>query len=158
MLFRSYGYKPIENEVSSVFLPSMLMAIRKDTSNEESAIMFLQTMLGRETQTNLLSGLSVIESIFSDILQAEEDTAEPISYMGMSDQEGKTFEYTIYVTSDELKEDFYHQAQKVAFPYIENTTVEAAILQQVTGYYNDQQSLEETLDKIEAKIAIYLAE
>ena len=83
--FETYGYKPIENEVGSVFLPSILMAIRKDTSNKESAKMFLQTMLGRETQTNLLSGLSVIESIFSEILEAEEDTTEPISYMGMSE-------------------------------------------------------------------------
>ena len=82
--FETYGYKPIENEVGSVFLPSILMAIRKDTSNKESAKMFLQTMLGRETQTNLLSGLSVIESIFSDILQAAEDTADPLSYLGMS--------------------------------------------------------------------------
>ncbi len=64
----------------------------------------------------------------------------------------------IYIATQEQLNVFYGWMDSMDTPYVEDVVLEETVFEEGDKYISGQQSLEETLNAIEQKIAIYLSE
>lgn len=152
---------PLGGQSSDVFLAKTMMGINATSANIEAAQEFLKTMLGEENQTSLFYGFPVNKAAFDEVFKPNEaNLAEDGSYgkVAMSDTDGLYIELTIYFPDEEKLQAVKDWMSTAKTPYIKDVILEDAVLTAGTEYFQGSISLEQAVDNIVAKLAIYMAE
>lgn len=157
---RMAGYE--DNEAvwmgSHVFYPRTLMGISSVSENTERAEAFLRLMLGKENQQSLYNGFAVNRDAFGKIRKEESGEGEEYGNIAMMDEDGRVFKLAIYWPGETQIAELRRFMETAKVPYIEDVVLEEAVYEAGIAYFQGTQGLEETLDAIEKKASLYMAE
>ncbi|MDE5598733.1 MAG: extracellular solute-binding protein, partial [Lachnospiraceae bacterium] len=143
-----------------IFYPQTLAGISAVSENRVRAEDFLRHLLGKENQSSLFSGFAVNKAAF-DIIRIESEEAEDgevYGDMSMMDEDGKVVNLKSYRPTVEEIRILQNWIESANTPYIEDDLLEEVVYEAGADYLNGSQSLEDTLDAIEKKVALYIAE
>lgn len=143
---------------SHVFYPRTLMGISSVSGNTEKAEAFVRLMLGKENQKSLFNGFAVNREAFQNLWKEEAGEDEEYSSIAMMDEDGQVFQLTVYWPGEKQAAKLQSFMETAKVPYIEDTVLEEAVYEAGAAYLQGEKSLEETLDAIEKKASIYMAE
>lgn len=152
---------PIGGQSSDVFHAKTIMGINAASANIEAAQEFLKTMLGEENQTSLFYGFPVNQTAFDEIFKPNEAYLKEDGLYGsvaMSDEDGMYVELNIYWPEEEKMQEVKDWMNTVKTPYIKDVILEDAVLTAGTEYFQGNISLEQAVNNITGKLAIYMAE
>lgn len=157
---RMAGYEDNEAVLmgDGVFYPQTLTGINAVSGNVEQAEVFLRLLLGEENQSSLFDGYAVNQKAFDKIRREDIGEDEEYSSLAILDEEGRIFTLTVYWPGEAQVGELRNWMETVTIPYIEDTVLEEAVYEAGSAYLQGAQSLEETLDAIEKKVSLYMAE
>ena len=151
-----------------VFEPSVLVAINASSTHQEEAEQFFDVIMGTQVQGLLYDGFMVNQSALEKQLSPQwpvfqnggmnADYGEVSSSFGGSTGDGREWHLDIYMPTKEEFQALYDLCCKVKTPYVADTVVENAVIEIGAQYLAGQMSLDEAVDKIMAKVQIYMAE
>lgn len=151
-----------------IFEPSVLVAINASSGHQEAAEQFFDVIMGTEVQGLLYDGFMVNRSALEKQLSPQwpvfqnggmnVDYGEVSSSFGGSTGDGREWHLDIYMPTKEEFQALYDLCCKVKTPYVADTVVENAVIEIGAQYLAGQLSLDEAVDKIMAKVQIYMAE
>lgn len=151
-----------------VFEPSVLVAINASSTHQEEAEQFFDVIMGTQVQGLLYDGFMVNQSALEKQLSPQwpvfqnggmsVDYGEVSSSFGGSTGDGREWHLDIYMPTKEEFQALYDLCCKVKTPYVADTVVENAVIEIGAQYLAGQMSLDEAVDKIMAKVQIYMAE
>lgn len=151
-----------------VFEPSVLVAINASSTHQEEAEQFFDVIMGTQVQGLLYDGFMVNQSALEKQLSPQwpvfqnggmsVDYGEVSSSFGGSTGDGREWYLDIYMPTKEEFQALYDLCCKVKTPYVADTVVENAVIEIGAQYLAGQMSLDEAVDKIMAKVQIYMAE
>lgn len=150
----------LEGQSKGVFIPQTLLGISAASGKKELAEDFLSLFLGKENQ-RALGGYSINRSALEELFQPNEEYVDENGLYGsvaMTSEEGIETELDIYVPTQEELSVFYGWMESADTPYIEDRVLEKAVMEEGARYFRGEQELEEALDAIEQRLAIYMAE
>ena len=142
----------------NIFYPRTLIGISATSKNAELAEGFMRLMLGEENQSSLFNGYAVNREAFQNIRKEEIGEDEEYSNIAMMDEDGRVYALSIYWPGKKQIETLQSFMETVEVPYIEDFVLEEAVYEAGSAYLQGMQSLEETLDAIEKKASLYMAE
>ncbi len=144
----------------NIFYPQTLAGISAVSESREQAEDFLRQLLGKENQSSLFSGFAVNKAAF-DIIRVESEEAEDgevYGDMSMMDEDGRWVNLRSYRPTVEEVRILQNWIESANTPYIEDDLLEEAVYEAGADYLKGSRSLEDTLDAIEKKVALYMAE
>jgi len=141
-----------------VFYPKTLTGISAVSGSVERAEAFLRLMLGEENQSSLFNGLAVNKAAFDKIRKDDIGDEEEYSSLAMMDEDGRVVTLTIYWPGEAQIGELRDWMETLTVPCIEDMELEEAVYEAGSAYLQGTQSLEDTLDAIERKVSIYMAE
>ncbi len=150
----------MEGQSKGVFIPETLLGINAASGRKELAEDFLTLFLGKENQC-ALGGYSINRSALEELFRPDEEYVGEDGLYGsmvMVSEEGIETELDVYVPTEEELAVFYGWMESADTPYIEDRVLEKAVMEEGQKYFRGEQELEEALDAIEQKLAIYMAE
>ncbi|MDE5598863.1 MAG: hypothetical protein K2J04_13675, partial [Lachnospiraceae bacterium] len=159
--FEDCEWSVMNGQSSNVFCAETLLGINAASPYTAQAEDFIKLCLGRENQKNLFSGLPVNKAALADICIANPgDVGEDGGYMYMSssNEDGESFEYVSYWPDESQVERLRKCVESVNTPYIEDVVIESVVYEEGVIYLQGRESLEEAVDNIYKKVAIYMAE
>ncbi len=142
----------------NIFYPRTLIGISATSENAELAEDFMRLMLGEENQSSLFNGYAVNREAFQNIRKEEIGEDEEYSNIAMMDEDGRVYALSICWPGEKQIETLQSFMETVKVPYIEDFVLEEAVYEGGAAYLQGTQSLEETLDAIEKKASLYMAE
>ena len=80
------------------------------------------------------------------------------SWESMGNPDGERISFVSYWPDEKQKEEIRNCIGKAAVPYIENKMLEDAVYEEGGGYLQGMRSLEDALNSIEKRVALYMAE
>lgn len=151
-----------------VFEPSVLVALNASSGHQEEAERFFDVIMGTDVQGLLYDGFMVNQSALKKQLSPQwpvfqnggmnVDYGEVSSSFGGSTGDGREWYLEIYMPTEEEFQELYALCTDVKTPYVADTVVENAVIETGAQYLSGQMSLDEAVDKIMAKVQIYMAE
>ncbi|MDE5716195.1 MAG: extracellular solute-binding protein [Lachnospiraceae bacterium] len=153
--------------VKDSFRPYALMGINAASGQAELAGGLLRETLSKELQSLIYPiGFPVNEEGLQTYLktlggQLSEDWAkpgEPYSGYGFSDENGLLVRMSIYVPTEQETQELYELLSSVRTPYLADSVVEDVVRENGKYYLEERCSLEEAVELVQSKIAIYMAE
>lgn len=150
-----------------VFEPAVLVGISAGSAHQEEAERFFDTMMGTQVQGLLYDGFMVNQSALKNqlspqwaVFRNDENTnyGEVYGAVGGSYGDGPQYWMDIYMPKKEEFQELYELCREVKTPYVADSVVEDAVIETGARYLSGSLSLEEAVDKIMAKIEIYMAE
>lgn len=151
---------PMEGQSSKVFVPQTQLGVSAASPEKELAEDFLKVFFGKENQY-ALGGFPINREALRELFTPEEEyLGENGEYgmIGMSDEDGLEISMDVYVPDEEELAEFYSWMESMDTPYIEDPVLERAVFEEGSRFIQGQTSLEEALDAIEQRLAIYMAE
>lgn len=150
---------PMEGQSSNIYLPQNMMGINAASTRTEQAKDFLKLFLSKEVQSSLGS-YTINKAALDELFTPEQELGPNGEYgsVAMSDNEGLMIGMEIYFPTEEELNIFKGWMEAADTPYIEDTVLESAVFEEGSAFILGNQSLEEAVDAIEQKLAIYLAE
>ncbi len=151
----------MNGQSSNVFCASTLLGINAASKHPELAEDFLRLCFGKENQETIWSGFPVNQAAFEKVFVPDEKLVDENGAFGwesMSTPEGERASFVSYWPDEKQKEDIRKCIEAADTPYIENKMLEDAVYEEGSGYLQGIRSLEDTLDVIEKRITLYLAE
>lgn len=158
--FEEYQAAEMKGQCSNVFWPKTLLAVSTASSQTDEALAFLDYFLSAQTQSGY-DGFPVNQEAFVILFTPEKGYVAKdggCSYLSLVDENGTMMEYTGYWPADADLTAFQEQLAGLQTAYLPDTVLEEAVYEQGVAYMLGQQTLEEALDEIEKKAAIYIAE
>lgn len=152
---------PMNGQSSNVFLAETLAGINAASKSVDKAQDFLKVLLGKENQSSTFMGYAVNKAAFEDSFVIKDhvpEEGEPYGYASMGNGDGLYVELAIYWPDQEQIDNLEKWMERVDTPYIEDKTLENAIYEEGTSYFQGEESLEEAVNEIEKKMSLYLAE
>lgn len=155
-----YGETGLAMMAPDIFYPQTLAAISAISENKEQAENFLRLLLSKENQSSLFMGYAVNKAGFETIRQTKEDAEpeEPYGSMAIMDEDGNVFSLLVYWPDEESIGVLQGLMESVSVPYLADDLLEEAVYQEGKSYLDGSRSLEETLEQIEKKVLLYMAE
>lgn len=153
-------HQPISGQSSHVFIPTLLLGISSASPRAEFAQDFLRQFLSKDAQA-AMTGFSVNkDALEQQFTPNEEAVGENGEYgsIGTSGWDDVHLSLNVYIATQEQLNAFYGWMESMDTPYVEDTVLEETVFEEGDKYISGQQSLEEALNAIEQKIAIYLSE
>lgn len=160
--------KSFDGMGDGMFEPSVLVAVNASSTHQEEAEQFFDVIMGTEVQGLLYDGFMVNQSALEKQLSPQwsvfqnggmnVDYGEVSSSVGGSTGDGREWHLDIYMPTKEEFQELYDLCCKVKTPYVADTVVENAVIEIGVQYLAGQMSLDEAVDKIMAKVQIYMAE
>lgn len=159
--FEDTQLRRMDGQSQNVYYPLTLAGINAATSNREKAVLFLQTLLGKEVQDLVYYGYPVLQSAFEgklqpDLSRVEEDGA--FSWLGGSTAEGKSFDFVVYWPEEAQLQQLRDYANQSNTPYLQDIVLEETVCKEGAKYLNGSQDIDTTVKAIMDNIAIYLME
>lgn len=162
-LDRTKGYEntkviPIQGQCSGVFMPKTMLGISAASGQTDRALEFMDTFLSAKVQS-VYDGFPLNQAAYDAQFVIEDVSGDGVcSSMATSDANGKVIEYVVYWPGDEEIAQIKQELATVNTAYIPDQTLEEAVFTQGAAYLDDEQTLEEALDKIEKAVQVYMAE
>lgn len=185
MLYTTYGYqqalsmshtadlsdvvfRPFDGMSEGVFAPSMLVGLNASSAHQKEAEQFFDVIMGTEVQSLLYDGFMTNQSALEMQLSPQwkvmqnggldVDYGEVSSQMGGSFGDGREFHLDIFMPTKEEYQALYDRCCKVHTPYVADAVVEEAVITIGGEYLDGYWSLDEAMQKIMAKVQLYMAE
>lgn len=158
--FEQYRAVEMTGQCSRVCRPNTLLAVSAASPRQDAALGFLDYFLSAEVQSSY-SGLPVNQEAFDmQFTPNEEYLAEDggYSYLSMSNKDGVRVDYVTYWPEEEQIMALKEQLGQLQTAYLPDTMLEDAVFEQGVAYMQEKQTLEQALDEIEKKVALYMAE
>lgn len=150
----------MEGEAGLVFIPDTVLGINAAASQKELAEDFLRMFLGKENQCNL-SGYAVNREAFANAFaHREEETGEngECRKFGVMYEDGRAVMLDIFWPSNQEIDKVKKWMETAKKPYMEDAVFERCVFEEGSQFILDRRGMQETLDAIERRIGIYLAE
>ena len=143
-----------------IFYPQTLAGISAVSDNREQAEDFLRLLAGKENQSSLFSGFAVNKAAFDNIRIESEEAEEDEGYfdVAMMDEDGRVVNLRGGRPTVEEVRTLQNWIESASIPYIEDGLLEEAVYEAGADYLKGFRSLEDTLDAIEKKVTLYMAE
>lgn len=151
---------PLAGQREGIFIPDSILGINAGTDRKELAEDFVKVFLGEEVQC-ALGGFAVNKGAFEKLLLPEEEyLGENNLYgsMAMIDEDGIEVDLDVYYPEDEELADLRRWMESADTPLLADLTLEKTVFDEGEAYLEGEQELEETLDAIWSKLAIYMSE
>lgn len=151
---------PMNGQCENVFWARTLLGISAASENTGMAEDFLQTVLGKENQMNLMGGMAVTkEGLLADMEDRKSRSQNNIfgSYT-LSNDEGLYVHLVLRIPEEEEVQAMVKWIESADTAYVEDVTFEETVYEEGIAYLNEEKSLESAVEAIEKKLAIYLAE
>ena len=162
-LDRTKGYEntkviPMQGQCSGVFMPGTMLGISAASGQTDRALTFMDTFLSAKVQS-VYDGFPLNQAAY-DAQFVPEHVGEDGVYTAMatSDEDGNMISYVVYWPEDEEIAAMKKELAAVNTAYIPDKTLEEAVFTQGAAYLDDEQSLEDALNKIEKAVQVYMAE
>lgn len=158
--YEDCGWVPMNGQCEDVFFAKTLLGINAASQQAEAAKDFVQESFGKENQSNLYNGLPVNKAAFQAGFASEsgDGTDERWGGLAADNYEGNMISLSIYCPNQSQVAELQAYMESVKIPYLENTVLEESVYEEGISYMQGRKSLDEALDAIEKKMAIYLAE
>ena len=159
--FEDSKWMPMNGQSSQVFATNTLVGISAASTQQTLAAEFLKVLLGKENQSALLFGRPINRAGFEKeftIDESELDEEGVYSYLSMGNAEGLYVSMKVYWPDAAQIEEYRVWMESLTTPYVEDIVMEAAVYEEGEAYLTGSKSLEETLDAIEKKVSLYMAE
>lgn len=158
--YEAYAWAPLHGQCADTFTAKTLVGISAAAKQPEAAQDFVKSMFGKENQCALYQGLPVNKAALSAcFIPVEESLEEGVwGSLGGLNEDGSVYSLTTYWPDQAQITALQTYMESVKTPYVENTVLEEAVYAEGTSYMQGRKSLDEALDDIEKKMAIYLAE
>lgn len=159
--FEDCEWTVMNGQSSNVFCAETLLGINAASPHTAQAEDFIKLCLGRENQISLFSGLPVNKAALAEICIANPaDIGEngEYGYMGSSNEDGEYLEYVSYWPDESQVERLRKCIESADTAYIEDAVIESVVYEEGVIYLQGRESLEEAVDNIYKKVAIYMAE
>lgn len=160
--------QPMDGHCSHVFTPKVMAGITASSTHREEAEAFFDVLMGKEVQQLLWDGYMVNKAALEGQLSPQwtvlanagmnVDYGEVSSSIGGCTGDGRDYSMNIYMPTKEEYRELYDICCRLDTPYVQNTVVEEAVTEFGTQYLKGYLSLEDAVQKIKGKAAIYMAE
>ena len=151
---------PMQEQDSRVFMPKSMLAINAASEQIGAAKGFMDVFLSVDVQSGY-DGYPLNRAAFDMLFPSDETKMGPGRERGtiiITSEEGIQFTYDYSWPTDDEIAIYKEQIAALNTAYISDSVLEEAVFGNGIDYINGQQTLEETLDKIEKAAAIYMAE
>lgn len=160
--YENAGWTTMKGQGGSVFWAVSLLGISTASNQQERAADFVKSCFGKENQTGLYYGLPVNKTAFEEYLKpsSAKDVQEDGTcgcYM-LSNNEGLQVYLNVYWPDEEQRAAFRKCMEETDTAYFKNDIIEYAIYENGIAYIQGTESLEKSMEDIEKKISIYMAE
>ena len=159
--FEDCEWSVMNGQSSNVFCAETLLGINAASPYTAQAEDFIKLCLSRENQINLLSGLPVNKAALADICMTKPanigENGEYGSY-GSSSEDGTSVSYVTYWPDESQAERLRKCVESANTAYIEDAVIESVVYEEGVIYLQGSESLEEAVNNIYKKVAIYMAE
>ncbi len=166
--FEDVDMKFFDGMSEGAFEPSVLVGLSAASTHQEEAERFFDIIMGTQVQSLLYDGFMVNESALKEQLSnqwkifknggTDKAYGEPCSSVGGSYSDGREFHMDIYMPTQEEFQKLYTLCSQVKTPYVADTVVENAVIEIGAQYLKEQMSLDEAVQKIKARVELYMAE
>lgn len=158
--YEDCGWVPMKGQCEDVFFAKTLVGISAASEQAEAAEDFVKALFGKENQGDLYGGLPVNKAAFQAGFASEAGDGIDERWGGLAtdNYEGHMVSLSIYCPNQSQVAELQAYMESVKAPYIENTVLEDAVYEEGIAYMQGRKSLDEALDSVEKKMAIYLAE
>ena len=159
--FEDCEWSVMNGQSSNVFCAKTLLGINAASPYTAQAEDFIKLCFGRENQINLFYGLPVNKAALAEICIANPaDIGEngEYGYIGSSNEDGEYLEYVSYWPDESQVERLRKCVETADTAYIEDVVIESVVYEEGVIYLQGSESLEEAVDNIYKKVAIYMAE
>lgn len=159
--FEDSKWTPMNGQSSQVFTTNTLVGISAGSNQQAQATEFLKVLLGKENQSSLFFGSPINRAGFEEectIDESELDEEGVCSYLSMGNMDGLFISMKIYWPDEEQIKEIREWMESVTTPYVEDIVMETAVYEEGAAYLQGSKGLEETLDAIEKKVSLYMAE
>lgn len=151
---------PMEGSGGCVFIPETILGISAAAQEKEMAADFLKMFLGKENQSSL-SGYAVNRAAFDEILKQKGDEIgenEEPPKVGILYEDGRELSLELLPPTDDEAAAVHRWMETAELAYIEDTVFEKCVFEEGAAFILGEKELEETVDAIERRVAIYFAE
>lgn len=151
---------PMRGQSNHVFVPKNMLGISAASVNKEKAFDFMKLYLGTEFQVSR-EEFSINKEAFDKIFIPNSDYLGENGYYGtmsLGGNDGFMVSLDVYVSTDKQLADLKGFFEAADTPYIADSVLEEAVFANGEAYIQGEQGLEESLNRIEQEMEIYLAE
>lgn len=151
---------PMNGQCSNVFWARTLVGINAASKEPAQAEDFVKTVFGKENQMNLLGGMAVNKAALLGDFENRKNKSKDNIYgsFTLSNDDGLYVHIVIRVPEEEEVNDLVAWMESATTAYVEDDTFENAVYEEGIAYMQGSKSLEDAIDEIEKRLAIYLAE
>lgn len=101
---------------------------------------------------------SYLETLGGQLSKDQGKPGEPYSGYGFMDSNGLMISIVIYIPTEQETKELYELLASVRTPYLADAVVEDAVREAGKQYLEGRCNLEEAVEEIEEKLAIYMSE
>lgn len=160
--FENCGSIPMNGQCSNVFWAKTLLGITTSSENTERAQNFIKTALSTEVQIDIENGFPVTQKAILDSYADQWKLYKDNDYVsgqgGTVDPDGNEVVLLIRIPDEAEVNELLQWITSMDTAYVEDKTFENIIYEEGTFYLSGEKSLEETMNSIETRLGIYLAE
>lgn len=159
--FEDSEWSVMNGQSSSVFCAETLLGINAASPYTAQAEEFIKLCLGRENQISLFGGLPVNKAALAEICigdPANIGENGECGWHGSSNEDGMCVEFVSYWPDESQAERLRKCVEAAGTPYIEDVVIESIVYEEGVNYLLGRQSLEEAVNNIYKRAAIYMAE
>lgn len=149
----------ISGQSQHVFYPDTMVGISAASTHTQQAEGLLRVLLGKENgvfDDFVTNRAAFEENLLPDQYDVSDD--EPFSYWSYSDEDGIYFEGISYWMNEEKRNTLRGWVETAQTPYLKDAMLEETICTEGVKYIEGSQSMEDTMDAIEKKVSLYMAE
>lgn len=158
--FADSGCVDMKGRCTQVFKPNTLLGISAASTQTDMAKDFMAFFLSADVQANYYSFPLNKEAFDIQYTPDENYTAEDgaYSYMRMSSEDGTVIDFVGYFLKDEQIAELKEKFSALNTAYVKDSILEDAVYNGGSAYMDGTLTLEEALNEIEKRVAIYMAE
>ena len=147
----------LESKEGRVFIPETILGINAVSQKKELAEDFLKMFLSKDNQCRL-SGFAVNRAAFDEAIAEKRQENEECTKVGMIYEDGRELLLDIYMPVSEEIAAIREWMETAKTPYTEDIVFEKCVFEEGSEFVLGERGIEETLDAIERRLAIYIAE
>lgn len=151
----------LNGQSKNVYCPLTLAGINVNTKNSEKAMMFIQTLLGRDVQKLTHNGYPINKKAFEDNMAIDEKDVGPdgvyLTYL-MNAEDGSIVTWDAYVLDEEQKQQLIRWIEQADVPYITDVVLEQAVYDSGAKYLDGTLELEDAVKEIVDNLFLVIKE
>ena len=154
---QNYGYAPQPGQAGNVFLPAGVVGINAKSSQQEEAKTFVKFLLSSEVQAiDQGLGMPVNKKTFEQLCQVKDSSLGGIAVI--SSDSSYSINLTFRKPTEEEYDALRETVEGLEIPATQDTIILDAVLQSGQAYLEGKLELNDAVQEILKKVALYLSE